>query len=147
MAFIAPQPEQPSATEVANWQIGRQGARQQYLNQQAQSAYNVGQAQLTQTRAMQQQNFNAGQQRRTFDDPYIARGIFNSGIRTQGLQDWNTQQLMNVNNIGDQYSNAIFQQQMQDREALQARNDYLLNSQLQEDARRLDLQSQIKGIL
>jgi hypothetical protein len=146
-ALTAPQPEQPLPTEIANWSMGRDNARQQYMQNQAQSIYNKGQVGLSRDTALRQSTMLAGQQRHTFDDPYIGRGIFNSGIRRGGLVDWRNQQQMNEGNIQNQYLASMGQQLITDTGAQDAYDTYMRNSQLQEDARRTELAQQIKGII
>jgi hypothetical protein len=147
MPVLAPQPEQPSPVEIAQWNTGRSNARQQYEASLAQTNYGKAQATLGNDIAMRQQQFNQGQQRRTFDDPYISRGLFNSGIRQRGLSDFYTQQANQQATQQQQYMGQMGQFDLNDLLAMQARDAYLGNVDAQEQARRAQLAAEIKGIV
>jgi hypothetical protein len=143
----APQPRQPMAAEMQNWYTGRNNARNQYMQQQATSTYNRGQADIARGQNLRNLSYNQGLQRRTFDDPYIGRGIFNSGIRRQGLQDFRTQGEMARGDIDQGYASTMGGYNLQDLQARDAYDSYMRNSKLQENARRYDLASEIRGII
>ena len=147
MPVVAPTPQQPSPVEIANWQTGRTNARQQYTAGLAQADYGRGQTNLANQINQRQMGFNNAQQRQGFDDPYIARGIFNSGIRREGLGNLYTQQANQAATSQQQYLAAMGQYDLNDLLAMQGRDTSLTNIDLQEQARRAELAAQIKGII
>jgi hypothetical protein len=147
MPLKAPQPMQPNPMEIANWQQGRGNARLAYTQQLARSNYGRAQATLGNQTAQRQMQWNQGVNRRQFDDQFIGRGIFRSGIRNQGLSDFYTQQNNDFTNLQNQYAGAMGQFGMTDDQAFESRNQALQNIDAQEYARRAALAAQIKGII
>jgi hypothetical protein len=147
MPVTAPLLQQPSPVEIQQFQTGRSNARQQYEAQLAQANYGrttAGLGNTQATHAIQQQQAIG---RRNFDDPFIARGVFNSGIRGQGLQDFYGGFNMQLANQQQQYANQIGQYNLNDYLAMQQRDQSLQNIDAAEAARRADLAAQIKGIV
>ena len=147
MAVQTPQKQTPSPVEIGNWQAGRENARQQYLRTTAANDYNRANTQVA--RGMDLANFGrqGQQQRQTFDDPYISRGIFNSGIRKQGLQNWQSQRTADQLGMDLQYGAAMGNYNIADQNARAAYEDYFYNSLAQQAGRQADLASQIRGII
>jgi len=143
----APVAQEPNPVEIANWQAGRNNARSQYTQQLAAGNFGRTQANLANDIAMRQQQFNQGQQRRTIDDPYLARGVFRSGIRNQGLSDFYTQNANEQANRQQQYLAQMGGYYLQDQNALDTMNTSLANLEAQELARRAQLAAEIKGIV
>jgi hypothetical protein len=147
MPVTAPTPMQPSPVEIQQWETGRGNARQQYLQQQAQTNYQKSQTTLGNQMQQQQLAYNQGQQRQQFDDPYIARGIFNSGIRGGGLQNFYTNYAQQNATAQQQYLQQMGQLDLNDIQAGANRDTTLGNIDAAEQARRADLAAQIKGIV
>lgn len=151
MPVTAPAPQEPTPVEIQQWQQGAGNARQQYLQQQARTGYNQTQATNAYNIQNRQADYNFGLRRQTFDDPYIARGIFNSGIRKQGLLNMRTAKDNDFANRQQQYLAQMGGYGLEDRQAFEAQNATLSNLALQEQARRdqlrADLANAIKGIV
>jgi hypothetical protein len=147
MPVTAPLPQQPSPVEIQQFQTGRSNARQQYEAQLAQSNYGRTQAGLGNQQAVQAIQQQQAVGRRNFDDPFIARGVFNSGIRQQGLQDYYTGFNQQFGNQAQQYANQVGQYNLNDYLAAQQRDQSIQNVDAAEAARRADLAAQIKGIV
>jgi hypothetical protein len=147
MPVSAPKPQQPSPVEIQQWQQGARNARQTYDAGSARNTYMKNQATLNNNIANRQMAFNNRQQRQGFDDPYIGRGIFRSGIRGQGLSDLYSMQANNAANQQQQYLSQMAGYGMEDMLAMQARDTTLANLQEQELARRAQLAAEIKGIV
>src|SRR5262245_35560336 len=146
MAVYAPQPMQPSPVEVQGWQTGQRNARQQYEAQIAQNQYGRAQANTGFATTQRQLNYNQAQGRRTFDDPYIGRGIFNSGIRGAGLQNFYTNAANEMGNAQQAYLNQLGQYGLSDQLAQQTYTTTMQNLIEQENARRAQLALAIKDI-
>jgi hypothetical protein len=143
----APTPMQPNPTELANWQVGRNNLNQTYGASMAKSQYlrnMANQGYATQQRTM---DYNQGQQRQGFDDPYIGRGMFNSGVRAQGLTNMYTQNQMQRGEAEQQYLNQIGGYNLEDTLAAQQRDTGLGNIDMQEQARRQALAAEIRGVV
>ena len=143
----APMPMQPSPTELVNWQVGRNNLNQTYGSAMARNQYmrNIAnQSYATQQRGM---DYNQGQQRQSFDDPYIGRGMFNSGVRAQGLTNFYTQNQMQRGQAEQDYLNLIGGYNLGDTLAAQERDTGLGNIDMQEQARRQGLAAEIKGVI
>jgi|KBSMisStandDraft_5_1062788.scaffolds.fasta_scaffold358419_2 hypothetical protein len=147
MAAIAPVAQEPTPVEIANWQAGRSNARQAYQSQLATSNYQRQQAGLANQIYNRQAQFGNQQERQNFDDPYIGRGIFNSGIRQQGLLNMYTNQANQAATAQQQYLAQLGGYGVQDQNALAGQNTSLANIDAQELARRTQLASEIKGII
>ena len=76
--------QQPTPVEIQQWQQGAGNARQAYDQASARTKYLQGTATNAYGLQNRQATYNNQQQRQTFDDPYIGRGIFHSGIRAGG---------------------------------------------------------------
>jgi hypothetical protein len=146
MAVEAPQMQQPSPVEIQQWQQGAGNARQAYDQTAARTNYMKNLA--TQNYGIQnrQAQFANRQQRQGFDDPYIGRGIFRSGIRSTGLTNMYTNQANEQANRDLAYGGQMGQYGLEDYLAMQTRDTTLANLQAQEYARRAALAAEIKGV-
>ena len=140
-------PQQPTATEFNQWNQGRSNARSAYDQTVAQQNYARSQAQLNYNQGLAQQQYQNHIQRQGFDDPYVGRGLLNSGIRSTGLTNMYTQQQQGLTGLENTYASAMGQANLSQNNALTARNQALRNYDMQEQARRADLAAQIKGIV
>jgi hypothetical protein len=147
MPVTAPVAQEPTPVEIANWQTSRSNARQAYQQQLATSQYQARQAGLANDINTRQMQFANQQSRQTFDDPYIARGIFNSGIRGTGLSNMYTQQANAAANAQQQYLAQLGGYNLAEQNAYAGMNTSLANVDAQELARRAQLASEIKGII
>lgn len=146
MAVQAPQMQQPTPVEIQQWQQGAGNARQSYDQESARLNYMKNLAQQTYGIQNRQSAFNNRLQRQSFDDPYIGRGIFNSGIRRAGLGNLYTQQANEQANRDLDYGGQVGGYNLQDYLAMQNRDTALTNLQAQEYARRAQLAAEIKGV-
>lgn len=149
-AVAAPKPIQPSPVEIASWGAGKANARQAYENQLAQSGFQRTQATLGYNANRQQQQAATQQARQTFDDPYIERGVFRSGIRMGGLTNFREQADTALNNAQNAYLTQMGQLQVGDTAAGGTYDTTIRNISAQQQARenqlRADLATAIKGI-
>ena len=147
MPVRAPQPQQPNPVEIQAWATGASNARQQYDQQSARLNYMRSQADLDYGIQQRQANLANRQQRQGFDDPYIGRGIFNSGIRRGALGDLYTQQGNEAAARQQQYLGQVGSYGLEDVLNMQSRDTTIQNLQLQEQARRAQLAAEIRGIV
>jgi len=146
-AITAPKPQQPNPVEIQQWQQGASNARQGYDQESARLTYMRNQAQQSYGMQNQQAAYNNRLQRQGFDDPYIGRGIFNSGIRKAGLSGMYQQQANEAANRQFDYTSTMGGYNLQDYLAMQGRDTTINNLQQQELARRAQLAAEIKGII
>jgi hypothetical protein len=147
-----PTPMQPVAATLSPKQLydvntGRSAAKRNYLQTTATNQFNRNQTNLGYNANVRNMDWQQGMQRQNFDDPYIGRGMFNSGVRQQGLSDfytgWNNQR-------GDaerEYLKMIGGYDLSDTFAGQEQQDALSNYDLYEQAMRADKAAEIKGII
>lgn len=136
-------PEEPSPVEMQQWYQQSSNARNQYQRQLAQSNYGRGQAGLAYQTGLRNMRYNQGLQRQSFDDPFIGRGIYNSGIRGQALSNFGTNYYNQFSDLQNQYTSAMGQYGMSDLQNRSVRDQTIQAARDAEHARRVQLQQQI----
>lgn len=138
------QPASPSASEIADWQNQRAqlantfaGANAQYRAAQASTdqAYNAAQGDLTTKYA---------RMREALPEPYAKRGVLNSGIYQEGLQNYAHDRAADAYKLASQY---VAQSGQNSATAAQQYGNYVTGSealQRSEFARRADLAASLR---
>lgn len=139
-------PQAPTPTEEAQWQIMGRNARSQYMASLGSAQYNQRQAKANYGLGTQQAASNFGQTRGSFDDPYINRGIFNSGIRNTGLSNLYGGYNQQLANLQRTYEQQYGQGTLDIGNAAATRNNALQNADMLRRARTKDLASQIAKV-
>ena len=142
-----PQPQQPTPLQLAGWQNRRSTARSNYGNQLAQGNYQRNVAQADYAQNTRNLAFNQQQQRQTFDDPYLARGIFNSGIRRQGLSNFLTGYANQQSGLDLGLANALGGIDVANTQAQNTLANLLAGVNNEELASRAQLAADIRGII
>lgn len=116
----------PVISSQAQYGAQEAGVNQQYGQQIAANDYARTLAQ--QRHARQTGAFNTAQEqaRNSVDDPYLRRGIFNSGIRQQGLTDFYNRESQQAGDMQLQQNQELSQLALQ-RQALQQQQQTALN--------------------
>lgn len=137
----------PSPTQTQQFAQQRSNASQDYLTGQAENLYQ----RTLQELAFGQQlaDFNRGADRSRVGIPrqYIDRGVFNSGLYQQGLQDYAQDRLAGVNRLATQQqlgldANTFGSRGLEDQ---YARN--MMGSYNQEYATKAEIAAALRGIL
>ena len=149
-APAAPRPLQPSPVEIASWNNARSNARQAYDNAFAQNQFQRNQATIGYNAQRDQMMRGTQQARQNFDDPYMERGVFRSGIRFGGLNAFKKQADDAQNEAMNAYLAQLGQLDVAQGQAGGTYDTTIKNIARQQQAReaqlRADLASAIKGM-
>lgn len=97
----------PVQVNEAQYAQQKSDINNQYGAQLAASDYSRAIAQQRGSRALGDFNVSAQQQREHFDNPYLQRGLFNSGIRREGLDQMRAQQASQYGQLVDTNNQAL----------------------------------------
>jgi hypothetical protein len=150
-ALTAPRPIQPTPVEIASWNAARSTARQNYDNAFAQNQFQRNQATIGYNAQRQQMQQGTQQARQRFDDPYLERGVFRSGIRFGGLNMFRQEADTALDNAQNAYLAQLGQLDTSLAGAWGSYDTTIRNIAAQQQARenqiRQDLANAIKGVV
>ncbi len=84
--------------------------------------------------------------RNSLPGQYVGRGLMNSGIYKQGLQDFNQNRVQQFGDLARKYQQMVGQLDLQRQQGLESQYAGLADINAQEAARRAQLASQIRGV-
>lgn len=132
--------------EQAGWDNRRRRATNQYQIGQAQSTFNRGQ--LTANRGIETGNLakQYDRMRTRLPGSYAKRGMLNSGIYGQGLQDYGSDRVGAFGQLAQRYASQFGQLDLSDQAATTTYNDNIGDIYDQERIRRSQVAAAIRGI-
>ena len=140
-------PGVPTPGELTGWNNRRSAARQQYANSMAQNSLSRGQAGVARDSGLQAWQSGVDSQRAKLPESYAARGMARSGLYQRGLRDFYSAALADQNKIQNTYANALGGSNLGDANAANELAQLLGQIESEEQGRRSQLASEIRGVL
>lgn len=133
-------------SEDAAYQTRRNKLNYDYNASSAANQYGrfVGQQRFDRSRQDLMHQF--AQQRQGFDNQYLKRGLFNSGIRNQGLVDYNMNRLNQTNALEQDRAATLGQFDIQANNGANAYQQSLVDIERERQARIADLAAQLSSL-
>lgn len=131
--------------EVAAYANRRTRATNQYQIQQAQNSYNRGTTGANQATSTRNLTTQFDKMRTNLPGQYARRGLLNSGIYAQGLQDYGTGRTSAFGDLAQRYQQQFGQFDLNDQAASVNYNDTIGEIYDQEAVRRSQVAAALRG--
>lgn len=139
-------PEYLSPWEIANYQSRNDQYTTNYQNTLAGTAYGRARAGLQNDRARNDMNYQWDQSRAKLPGSYIGRGILNSGIFGNAMDQYATGRFKAFDNLNFNYTDQLGQMDLQDQQAATTYNTGLASTASEMAARRAELATQLRSL-
>jgi len=135
----------PDAEELNTWGRGRRNATQSLGRFYAQSGFDRQNAQIAQRFDRRNLAMQYKQMRDKIPGSFVGRGLLNSGLYGQALQDYGTQKTQAYGALGRKYQQMFGQNRINTQNAEQDYANQMGDIANSEQTRRQQLAAQIRG--